>query len=358
VKQQLQVKALRGAAPNRPQPTPIVLQRKMACFPQVRSSTSHRQPIAPAVYRPQSKKVAQAKIVAQKPQILVRSSGPAPPCHVRTAATVLQRKMATHSRPATQCIRHPNVIQAAQGQWYQHPTTGVLYWFDGVNYYPYFPPQAQQLQHPQQAQHVPQAPRQQQPTTPRATSQIASQSSSSASTSLPPPPQQTQTQQSTTSTSSRQMSNNDFRNLVLNASRQTDPFAAVRAQTTLTGKLNQLRIEAHKSDESLERCIQELATGAHNRGAGIRGLASRLSDERYDASHEGHAHAENATFQLFEELLQLWMQRGKELKEQWKNVYSVCKKHQFDQQPPDRDKGGGGGLGGSTHAPRTKVFTF
>jgi hypothetical protein len=296
MKEQLQVKALRGAAPNRPRPTPIVLQRKMA----------------------------------------------------------------THSSPATQCIRHPNVIQAAQGQWYQHPTTGVLYWFDGVHYYPYYPPQAQQpqqVQHPQQAPHVPQPPRQQQPTTPRATSQIASQSSSSVSTSLPPP-QQTQTQQSTTSTTSRQMSNNDFRNLVLNASRQNDPFAAVRAQTTLTGKLNQLRIEAYKSDESLERCIQELVTGAHNRGAGIRGLASRLTDERYDASHEGHAHAENATFQLFEELLQLWIQRGKELKEQWKNVYSVCKKHQFDQQPPDRDKGGGGGLGGSTHAPRTKLFTF
>ena len=401
----------------RPQPTPVVLQRKMASasVPRVQSSGSHGQPVAPPVYRPQTKKVAQPKIVNRKPRILAPSSGRAPASHVRSAPTVVQRtKMATCAAP-----QHTNVIQAhlemlpdgtaretRTGQiytnmgnswvmdanggayyytashqymtqsglyhdpvtgmtlnrhvsgWY-YATTGVPYYYDGEFYRPY---QTQQPQQPQQ------------PTIPHATSQVSSQSSSSLSTTPPPPSsslstsvapppspsQQTQTQTST-STTSRPMTNNDFRNMVLNASRQPDPFAAVRAQTTLAGSLTQLRTVALKSDENLQTAIEALASGSHASRTGIKGLDNRLSDERFNESHGGHAHAEYTTFQLFDELYQLWLRKGKTAKPEWVDIHSRCKQKQFDKKPPDRKGGGGGGkgeLGGATHAPKTKLSTF
>ena len=400
----------------RPQPTPIVLQRKMASGPRVHSSGSHRQPVAPPVYRLQSKKVAQPKIVDQKPRIHGLSSGRASASHLRPAPTVVQRtKMATRSGPtAPRRIHHTNVVQAylevrqdgtahetrtgqiytimanswvmdANGSFYyytathqymtqsglyydpvtrmtlnvpmnslyQNTTTGVYYYYDGEFYRQYQPQQQQ-----------PTTPQQQQPTIPHATSQISPPPSASLSTSVAPPPspsQQTQTQTSTSSTTSTKKDNDYFRNLVNNRRQEPDPFANVRAQGTLTGSLNQLRTEALKSDDVLERAIQELVSGSHGRGAGIRGVGHRFSDGRYDESHGGHAHAEYATFQLFDELLRLWSQKGKTPKQQWLDIHSLCcKQYQFDKKPPDRDKGGGGGkgeLGGSTHAPRTKIFT-
>ncbi|HKQ99896.1 MAG TPA: hypothetical protein VJT09_04435 [Pyrinomonadaceae bacterium] len=92
---QPKLNAARLAAPAvyRPQPTPKVLQTKSSPATGPQTGQAPRRPVAPAVYRPEAKKIVQPKAIAQQ-----RKTPTAPPVY----------------RPEQQRVAQPKMIPAAQ----------------------------------------------------------------------------------------------------------------------------------------------------------------------------------------------------------------------------------------------------
>jgi hypothetical protein len=236
-------------------------------------------------------------------------------------------------------------LQDVGNGWYLH--SGTHYWYDGAYYQPYQQPPPQTAYTPPQQQ---------------ITSPTLSNISTPTTTS--PTTSNNNNNNNNNNNSGGGMTNADFRRRFLGESSTTttvDPLRAMYGRVanapTLTGKLRQLEQEALASDEALEAAIEELATGNHGMRSTIRGLAGRFTDERYDQLHGGHGHAEWATYQLFARLLALWRRKGKKPKEDWLRIEDASQRHGFDKDPEDRG-GKGGSLGGSTHAPKSKLGGF
>ncbi|MFN7999730.1 MAG: hypothetical protein U0X75_01795 [Acidobacteriota bacterium] len=90
----------------RPQPLPKVLQKKSGATELPQTVQSPRQPIAPPVYAPVAKKIAQPKL---------RTAPKAPPVYRPTQGGIAQPKLAT-ARPADKLPKAPSVYQVEPKQ--------------------------------------------------------------------------------------------------------------------------------------------------------------------------------------------------------------------------------------------------
>lgn len=90
----------------RPQPVPKVLQKKSGATELPQTVQSPRQPIAPPVYAPVAKKIAQPKL---------RTAPKAPPVYRPTQGGIAQPKLAT-ARPADKLPKAPSVYQVEPKQ--------------------------------------------------------------------------------------------------------------------------------------------------------------------------------------------------------------------------------------------------